>query len=136
MCKPVLIRRPVNWAPGFHNIDAPPRFDELFLFHLRYADLESGLARLARTRAQAWISPEAGSHQRMEDAVWRDMLLRMAGLPRNALTTLGLDDPSLHAWLAKVMQSAASREAELYRIDLHLNGDALWRLPERFAGRF
>ncbi len=136
MCKPVLIRRPVRWAPGFHNIDAPPRFDELFLFHLRYADLQSGLTRLTRTRRQAWISAEAGSHQRMADTAWRDMLLGMAALPRQANRTLGLDDPALRSWLARVVQSAATREHELYRIDLHLSGDALWRLPERFRGGF
>lgn len=136
MCKPVLIRRPVCWAPGFHNIDAPPRFDELFLFHLRYVDLQAGLARLARTRAQAWGSPEAGSHQRMADIAWRDMLLGMASLPRLTRGTLGLDDNLLHDWLARVMRSAASRQTELYRIDLHLSGDTLWCLPGRFAGCF
>ncbi len=136
MCKPVLIRRPVQWAPGFHNIDAPPRFDELFLFHLRYADLQSGLTRLTRTRRQAWISPQAGSHQRMADTAWRDMLLGMAALPRHLEPTLGLEDPALRRWLARVVQSAATRETELYRIDLHLSGDALWRLPERFRGGF
>ena len=136
MCKPVLIRRPVQWAPGFHNIDAPPRFDELFLFHLRYADLQSGLTRLTRTRRQAWISPQAGAHQRMADAAWRDMLLGMAALPRHAERSLGLDDPELRRWLGRVMRSASTREAELYRIDLHLSGDTLWRLPERFRGAF
>ena len=136
MCKPTLIRRPVRWAPGFHNIDAAPTFDELFLFHLRYADLPSGLHRLARTRSQAWVSEQAGSHQRMADTDWRDMLLGMAGLPRCEGATFGLGDPEMHAWLAKVMQSAESRRDERYRIDLHLSGDRLWRLPERFVGRF
>jgi hypothetical protein len=135
MCKPVLIRRPVSWSPGFHNIEAAPCFHELFLFHLRYADLASGLARLALTRAQEWGTPQAGSHQRMADDVWRGMLLGMAGLPRHA-GTLGLDDGELRGWLVRVMQSAKEREAELYRIDLHLSGDALWRLPERFIRRF
>ncbi len=136
MCKPVLIRRPVQWAPGFHNIDAKPRFDELFLFHLRYVDLRSGLMRLTRTRGQAWISPRAGSHQRMADTAWRDMLLGMAALPRDADRTLGLEDTALRSWLARVMRSAATRETELYRIDLHLSGDTLWRMPERFRGSF
>ena len=26
MCKPVLIRKPVEWAPGFHSVDADPAF--------------------------------------------------------------------------------------------------------------
>ena len=136
MCKPVLIRRSVCWAPGFHNIDAPPQFGELFLFHLRYADLESGLARLARTRTQAWVTPQAGSHQRMADQSWTGMLLGMAALPRQERRTLGLDDAELHAWLRKVLQSAESRQRDLYRIDLHLSGDSLWRLPPRLVGCF
>ncbi len=136
MCKPALIRRPVRWAPGFHNIDAAPTFGALFLFHLRYADLPSGLHRLARTRAQAWVSEQAGSHQRMADTAWSDMLLGMAGLPRCEGATFGLDDTELHGWLAKVMQSSESRLDALYRIDLHLSGDRLWRLPKRFIGRF
>ncbi len=136
MCKPVLIKRPVRWAPGFHNIDAPPSFGELFLFHLRYVDLSYGLERLARTRAQSWVSEQAGLHQRVADAAWRQMLLAMAGLPRRPNGTLGADDQDLQAWLARVMNSAESRRHELYRIDLHLSGDALWRLPERFVGRF
>ena len=136
MCKPVLIRRPVDWAPGFHNIDAPPCFGDLFLFHLRYADLTAGLARLSQTRTQSWASSQAGAHQRMPDPEWRDMLAGMVGLPRQIKGTLGLEDVSLQAWLVKVMQSAASREQELYRIDLHLSGDALWRIPERFSASF
>lgn len=136
MCKPVLIRRPVRWAPGFHNVEASPVFDDLFLYHLRYADLQSGLARLARTRSQAWASEQAGSHQRMTDADWGAMLRGMAGLPRRDHGTFGLDDAELQGWLAQVMQSADSRQNDLYRIDLHLSGDRLWDLPERFIGSF
>ena len=136
MCKPVLIRVPVRWAPGFHNIEASPVFDELFLFHLRYADLPSGLTRLARTRSQLWVSDQAGSHQRMEDSQWREMLLGMAALPCRTSGTFGLDDPELRSWLARVLESAQSRRNDLYRIDLHLSGDALWQVPPRFIGRF
>ena len=136
MCKPVIIRRRVRWAPGFHCIDAPPRFGPLFLLHLRYADLGSGLVRLGRTRAQPWITPEAGSHQRMPDRDWEGMLLGMARLPPRTDATLLPDDPMLSGWLCRVLDSAASRHEELYRIDLHLSGDALWRIPDRLRGRF
>ncbi len=136
MCKPVIIRRRVAWAPGFHCIDAPPRFGRLFLLHLRYADLRSGLARLLRTRTQAWITPQAGSHQRMPDQDWEAMLQGMARLPKRADATLLPDDPLLAHWRDRVMDSAATRAGELYRIDLHLSGDSLWRIPDRLRGRF
>ncbi|WP_419728997.1 glycosyltransferase family 2 protein [Lichenicola sp.] len=136
MCKPVLIRRRAAWAPGFHCIDAPPAFRDLFLFHLRYVDLVSGLARLARTRTQPWITPEAGSHQRTPDTRWEGMLRGMAGLPKRTDVTLLADDPLLMAWQARVLDSVAERTDALYRIDLHLSGDELWRLPDRFRGQF
>lgn len=136
MCKPVLIRRRVAWAPGFHCIDAGPAFSDLFLFHLRYADLPSGLARLHRTRNQPWVTPEAGSHQRMPDGQWEGMLRGMAGLPRRMDITLLPDDPVLAYWRDQVLDSANIRLDALYRIDLHLSGDALWRLPDRFRDRF
>ncbi|WP_428375027.1 glycosyltransferase family 2 protein [Lichenicoccus sp.] len=136
MCKPVLIRRAVAWAPGFHNIDAAPAFGSLFLFHLRYADMLSGLSRLARTRAQAWSRPEAGSHQRVDDADWTGMLRSIAALPQRGDVTLAPDDAALCHWLALVIASAASRRDALFRIDLHLSGDELWRLPHRFVGSY
>ena len=136
MCKPVMIRRRVDWAPGFHCIDDVPRFRPLFLFHLRYVDLRSGLARLHRTRSQPWVTPEAGSHQRMPDQDWEGMLRAMAGLPKREDATLLPDDPLLVAWQDQVLRSAAGRDRALYRIDLHISGDSLWRIPARLRRSF
>ena len=136
MCKPVAIRQPVTWAPGFHCIGERPAFGDLYLFHLRYADLGRGLVRLARSRAQPWRDEDAGAHQRMPDADWAAMVHSMAGLPRVRPDRLDREAPPLRSWLDRVEQSAAAREGERYRIDLHLSGDALWRLPTRFVDRF
>ncbi|MCQ8277948.1 glycosyltransferase family 2 protein [Acetobacteraceae bacterium KSS8] len=136
MCKPVIIRRRVAWAPGFHCIDAAPWFAPLFLFHLRYADLPSGLRRLQRTRTQPWITPQAGAHQRMPDGEWETMLRRMAGLPRVETVPLKADDSVVGPWLGRVIDSTAGREREKYRIDLHINGDQLWEVPERLRDLF
>lgn len=135
MCKPVIIRRRVAWAPGFHCIDDRPHFWPLFLFHLRYADLQSGLNRLQRTRAQPWVTAEAGSHQRMPDEHWEGMLRGMARLPKQQATLLP-DDPVLARWQTSVMQSIDARVDALYRIDLHISGDALWRIPPRLESSF
>ena len=42
----------------------------------------------------------------------------------------------LAPWLERVCQSAVGREGQTYRIDLHISGDELWRLPTRFRDRF
>lgn len=136
MCKPAMIRQPVDWAPGFHSVDAAPEFGELYLFHLRYADLGRGLVRLAKTRAQPWQEAAAGAHQRMTDADWEAMLRSMAGLDRRDAGALRPGEAPLAPWLERVRESAAGREGQTYRIDLHISGDELWRLPARFRDRF
>ena len=136
MCKPVLIRSPTDWAPGFHSVPAPPAFGELYLFHLRYIDLNRGLVRLGKTRQQAWEQQQAGAHQRMSDEDWTGMLRSMAGLPTRSGRDLRPDDDTLGPWLGRVLASTNGRENDVYRFDLHIYGDELWRLPARFAGRF
>ena len=136
MCKPVLIRAPVEWAPGFHSVPAPPSFGSLYLFHLRYIDLDRGLLRLDKTRQQPWEEQGAGAHQRMSDADWSGMLRSMAGLPLRRGVDLKPQADPLRGWLDRVMASGAGREQDVYRIDLHIYGDELWRLPSRFVGRF
>lgn len=136
MCKPVLIRTSVTWAPGFHCCAemAPEMGAPLFLFHLRYADLPSGLNRLERTRTQPWCSNDVGQHQRLANQDWENMLRGMADLPV-VETTFDQHDQRLQSWRQAVEDSTVSRIDERYRLDLHLNGTELWRLPERFIGR-
>ena len=128
MCKPVLVRRAVEWAPGFHCCDAPLVLDRLYLVHMRYADLEAGLRRLARTRALALAGPVGLEHQRVPDAEFAGMMRAIAGLPRRD-AELDPWAPPLSCWLDRLRASRAFREGELYKLDLQLAGDALWRLP-------
>lgn len=81
MCKTNLIGKPVNWAPGWHAHDGRPRFDDLYLFHLRHADLDQALRRLAITRAMPWASETAGRHQRNDDDWMRNVVRHFGGLP-------------------------------------------------------
>lgn len=70
MAKPNLTSVPVLWSPGFHFRDKPAVFGDLFLIHLKYADISDGLARLRITREMAWQSDTAGAHQRVVDEEW------------------------------------------------------------------
>ena len=74
MCKPILSFQPVSWAPGFHSAKVRPAFSDLYLFHLRYFDLNVGLARLRRTRTMAWAQADAGAHQRVADEEFNEMM--------------------------------------------------------------
>lgn len=120
LCKPALVRRTPEWAPGFHCCDAPLVLGHLYLVHLRYADLNAGLQRLARTRTQAVANPVGLEHQRVPDAEFA-ALRRQDG-------TLDPFLPPLAPWLDRLRASRADRETQLYKLDLSLAGDALWRL--------
>ena len=135
MCKPALVREAVAWAPGFHCCDAPLVTDRLYLLHMRYADLGLGLRRLARTRGQAFSSPDIAGHQRVRDEEFAGMVRAIAGLPRRECG-LEPDAPPLLGWLERLRVSRAAREEEVYKLDLSLSGDELWRLPERFRAGF
>lgn len=127
LCKPVLVRRMVDWAPGFHCCDAPMIFDRLYLLHMRYVDLDAGLRRLARTRTQAVVDPVGFEHQRVPDADFEGMMRAIAGLPQQE----GLIDPlsmPLLGWLERVRASRVTRETQTYKLDLSLSGNVLWRL--------
>ena len=124
MCKPALVRRPVRWVPGFHGCDAPRAVAPLYMIHLRYADLGAGLARLARTRSQAFADPGANPHQRVPDADFESMVRAIAALPQ-VDGALAPDGPLLAPWMERMRAGWARGDMQL-----SLAGDALWRLPD------
>lgn len=125
MCKPAWVTRTVDWSPGFHSSDAPLILCDLYLIHLRYADLAAGLNRLARSRAQAFAAPEIGRHQRVPDHEFIDMMHAIATLPRRH-EPIATHAVPLRPWLDRLLASRIAREAEPYKLDLALSGDELW----------
>lgn len=130
MCKPVFVCRAVRWVPGFHLCDAAVQTGELFLFHLRYADLELGLRRLERTRGQAFASADIALHQRVSGRNFEDMMAAIAQLPR---VTVPFDTESgaMAEWVSSMVR--AQREGGAW---LSMSGNQLWSLPPRFTQAF
>ena len=72
MCKPVIVKTPVEWSMGFHSGNVQPHYaDDVFLFHMKSVDIEQSLTRLARTRAMTWsdanVEGRVSHHHRAED---------------------------------------------------------------------
>lgn len=136
MCKPILIRKPVTWSPGSHSSDDDLVFDHLYLFHLRWVDLPYGLRRLRKTRSMAWVSTDAGAHQRVEDEKMTEIFMGFASL----LPLDGIDfDPAtapVQEFLDEVVASQAGKEDHVYKIALDIWAKNLWKLPDRFIGKF
>jgi hypothetical protein len=135
LCKPVIIREPVNWSPGFHSVDHPIVFEHLYMFHLRYFDVERGLRRLAKTRSMPWATTDAGGHQRQPDESWLNLVNGVASL-RRAPEDLDPRREPLASCLRRVLDSQAGREAETFKLDLGIYSNLLLAIPPRFKGRF
>ena len=136
MCKPVLISKPVSWAPGFHSVAEPVAFDGLFLFHLRWSDLAISLRRLSRSRVQLWADPDAGRWQRVSDSEYEQMLDGLATIPRNEGCSFFSFDPLLRDAACHVTASQVGREDDTYKISLEIFADEAWRVPKAFSKLF
>ena len=136
MCKATLIGRDVRWPGGSHSADAPVAFDQLYMFHLRWFDLASGLRRIAKTRAMAWAHDQSGGHQRVEDDVFRTQFKGFAHLPRLEGVDLDPAAAPLADFLKAVIDSQQGREFQPYRMDINIWWSRLWKLPQRFVGTF
>jgi hypothetical protein len=130
MCKPAFVRRPVRWAPGFHTCDAPMVTGGLYVLHLRYADLQLGLQRLARTRALTFAEAATNLHQRVADDAFADMMRTIALLPSEDFV-LDQEREPLARWLGRVREGR-ERGGDW----LSLAGDRLWELPEQVRDIF
>jgi Glycosyl transferase family 2 len=132
MCKATLIRRPVRWTPGSHAADAQTLFGDLYLFHGRWIDLPYGLQRLARTREMQWSWDKKG-HSQSDDSELEKHHAKLASLPRIDEVEFGPDLDPILGYLKRVIMSRSELEFTTYRISLDIWGDALWRIPARFA---
>jgi hypothetical protein len=132
MCKPAITTQPIIWAPGFHSADAPIRFGGLYLFHLRYFDVNMGLSRLQRTRSMDWSSDKAGRHQRMEDNQFIALMKNVSTLPATLDINLSPEQQPLLGYLEKVISSEKPASAGGYNLNLHIFGETLFEIPSIF----
>ena len=132
MCKPLLMSKEIAWSPGSHSSDAPMVFDHLYLFHLRWYDFGSCMRRLQKTRAMAWARTDAGRHQRVQDEEMERQFAAFARMPALDDVEFSPHSRPVSEFLAKILASHKERQNELYKLDLGIWGQHLWRMPERF----
>ena len=130
MCKPVFVRKAVQWEPGFHACDMPTETQGLFLMHMRYSDRRFGVQRLRRTREQAFATAEMAGHQRVSDDAFLSMLDGIVRLPKTVVPFQSESGP-MSEWVAVV--TAARARGEHW---LSISGDELWQMPDWFRVAF
>jgi len=119
LAKPLIASVPNMWTPGFHNSDQHSVLNgDAWLFHLKHADLSTGLQKLERTRSLEWsaeaLARNQGDHHRWQD----DDLRRMFALAQRGRTEDSLDGVDF---------------THMFR---HRGSGNLRRIPEEFLDAF
>jgi hypothetical protein len=135
MCKPNLIRRRVQWSPGFHTYDGPVEFGSLFNFHLAYVDLPLALRRQEKRRRAVQDHPRKDHHHKESD-IWVRSLLEGWSRFARIEPTLRQDCPERTAFEQRIVASQVGRENDTYRIDLGVRANQLWKVPARMRDVF
>lgn len=138
MCKPLLIKSPTIWTPGFHSSSHPLMFDSLFLFHLHNFDLPYSLKRLTKTREMPWADLRGGSHQRVSDQELENHVRANAGLPKKDVEEFSADNGPLadyQKWISDFVKNNPDK-----RHDLGSGHPPrpleLFKIPDRFLPAF
>lgn len=137
MCKPMMIRRPVEWKPGFHSCNARIKFAPIYNFHLRYYDLNQGLARLRKTRNMERAQPDLNAHQAIPDEQWlNDFKYGIVAQPKVDNISLKLEQDPLRRHIAGIENEQYERRNKDYKLDLNFMESNRWNIPARFVGSF
>jgi hypothetical protein len=88
LCKPILVRRPVTWLPGFHGADAASRFGGLYLFHIAYVD-HAVTARRQAKRQGVERSKGHGAHHGTDPGTMVRLMVDCGRLPQDYTCELG-----------------------------------------------
>lgn len=132
MCKPCIIAKPITWSPGFHGSTHETVFDDIYMFHMRYFDLQYGLTRLERTRSMKWKSEKDGQHQRVEDETWKKWFVSFEKFLRKGLFySDGSMNETLVTYLDQLREGSSIDSTGRTKPPM-LTPNTLFEIPESF----
>ncbi len=135
-CKTLISRSPIDWLPGFHCCDRPPRIDpELFMFHTKLMDYTVAMRRQRINRETEWSSvsleQQLGAHHRYEYAQFvRECFLD----PVNMMNHDRIGPFDFAAEIAALNARVVEKDRHFY-VPMDIGGP-LVRIPERFRPAF
>lgn len=131
MCKPVLATQPVSWIKGFHCASFKPVFGDLYLFHLRYADLREGLDRLKITSSLA--RPEnvnvAVDHWKITPDTYVGWVASWSKMPV-VQEAIGPDNNEIRDYIRSFTFNQDNEG--IYRFDYSMRSQVLFKADDRF----
>lgn len=129
LCKTCIVSMPLRWDPGFHSASVLPFFDELYLFHMKLADLdlqaELGAAIARRANEQHFQS----YHSLPKDVFMKQMRDRLARHP----ILNGFEAFSSKAYFAAYLNKIVCKN-RLFGITEFAHDAATVEIPVEFSG--
>jgi len=131
-CKTLISRTPINWLPGFHSCDKPPRIDpDLYLIHLKFMDYGIGMARQKVNLDTAWsersLNENFGAHHRYG----YERFVREGFLDAVNMVTNSVLDPFDFAGRIQEIVSGTEERDGFHHIPMGLTS---WvEIPDRFS---
>ena len=132
LCKPALVRRPVQWCPGFHLADAPSQFGGLYLFHIAYLDHRITARRQAKRRGVERSEGHGTHHDAAPEEMVR-VMAACAALPRDPSCQLG--GPSETRFTAELLRDGQPAHGGRV-IASDREPPVLWAMPGWLEGIF
>jgi hypothetical protein len=132
MNKPAITRIPLDWSTGFHFCDQPPRFGDLYLFHLKYADIDPLTAFGELVRSQ---SPNNAFATKYFDFN-QPRMLNDRHVTFSHRREKGFDVLNRRDFNARFLADIKRDETFGHYVRPHISEDVVVRLPAHFAGIF
>jgi glycosyltransferase involved in cell wall biosynthesis len=129
MCKTLLIKKPVTWGGGFHSSSHPPKFNNLYLFHLRWLDLGECLRRLSITRKVQFSDQIAGKHHRSEYMEFIKIFQQHSDRPIE-------QEFILDSYIKEFLDGNSFNETKLFSTRKEIRSSNLYALPRYFSEVF
>ena len=134
-CKSCVSRVPMNWSPGFHCGDKPPKIDPaLFLFHTKWMDYTLAMQRQKVSREATYSMRTLAQGMRAHSRYDHDRFVREGFFdPINEMIHRGLAEFDFSVEIEAITANTAAASGVHF---IPMNISKLVAIPERFGLMF
>jgi hypothetical protein len=134
-CKILISREPVEWLPGFHSSNKPPKFDGvLYCFHTKSMDYSIATKRQMINQNTVWseqsLAQNLGAHHRFDI---NRFVHQFFFVPADLVNRGQVQEFDFSGETEQIVSEAVQHKGSYY---IPMNISKLVRIPDRFRGVF